>query len=259
MRFLKNSLKIVLVMITVIFIIGIVILNKNKFKSIYRSPEYKDIGISVPAGYSIYGIDVSHYQELIDWKKVAKMKINGKRINFAFIKATQGTELIDPYFKNNWKHSISNGIKRGVYHYFNPEEDGNLQAEFFLKNIQLLKGDMNPVVDIEKINNVDDRIMRVQLKNWLVRVQKATNKVPIIYTNPSFYNKYLLGDFDEYPLWVSHYTDADSPSAKRDWQFWQHSEKARINGINGCVDFNVFNGDSTSFSNFFKMQFKEIN
>lgn len=244
-------------MTSVILIIGIVILNKNKFKFLYRSPEYKDIGILVPAGYSIYGIDVSHYQELIDWKKVAKMKINGKRINFAFIKATQGTELIDPYLKHNWKHSISNGIKRGVYHYFNPEEDGNMQATFFLQNIELVEGDMSPVVDIEKLNNTDYRIMKIELKKWLVAVQNATNKTPIIYTNPNFYNNYLTGDFDEYPLWVSHYIDADSPSTKRDWQFWQHSEKARINGINGCVDFNVFNGDSTSFAKFFKTNSKK--
>ena len=70
---------------------------------------------------------------------------------------------------------------------------------------------------------------------------------PIIYTYLDFYERYLKGYFDNYPLWVAHYLQPHKPRIKRDWAFWQHSESGRVNGILSKVDFNVFNGDSTEF------------
>ena len=59
----------------------------------------------------------------------------------------------------------------------------------------------------------------------------------------------LISDgFDDYPLWVAHYLRPSEPRINRDWHFWQHSERGRVNGISGKVDFNVFNGDSTDFA-----------
>jgi lysozyme len=70
---------------------------------------------------------------------------------------------------------------------------------------------------------------------------------PIIYTNVDFYNHYLNGYLDDYPLWVAHYLQPRKPRIGRSWHFWQHSEKGRVNGVYGKVDFNVFNGDSAEF------------
>ncbi len=55
------------------------------------------------ASYTIHGIDVSRWQERIDWQRVAKMRDNGIRLQFAFIKATEGEKLEDPYFSRNWQ------------------------------------------------------------------------------------------------------------------------------------------------------------
>ncbi|MEO7523261.1 MAG: GH25 family lysozyme, partial [Ferruginibacter sp.] len=70
---------------------------------------------------------------------------------------------------------------------------------------------------------------------------------PIIYTNADFYRSFLAGRFDNYPLWVAHYLVQNKPRIERNWYFWQHNETGRVNGINGFVDFNVFNGDSVFF------------
>lgn len=70
---------------------------------------------------------------------------------------------------------------------------------------------------------------------------------PVIYTNVDFYENFLQDKFDGYPLWVAHYYVKDKPVIKRNWTFWQHNEKGRVNGVDAYVDFNVFNGDSTSF------------
>ena len=58
----------------------------------------KSFAIRIPASYTIHGIDVSRWQERIDWQRVAKMRDNGIRLQFAFIKATEGEKLVDPYF-----------------------------------------------------------------------------------------------------------------------------------------------------------------
>jgi lysozyme len=62
-----------------------------------------------------------------------------------------------------------------------------------------------------------------------------------------FYERYLGEDFDDYPLWVAHYYQLQQPRIKREWLFWQHSDKGNVNGIVNKVDFNVFNGDSSAF------------
>jgi lysozyme len=80
----------------------------------------------------------------------------------------------------------------------------------------------------------------------LIAEQYYTVK-PIIYTYVDFYEKYLKGYFDDYPLWVAHYLQPHQPRISREWSFWQHSERGRVNGILSNVDFDVFNGDSAAF------------
>lgn len=73
----------------------------------------KSFAIRIPASYTIHGIDVSRWQERIDWQRVAKMRDNGIRLQFAFIKATEGEKLVDPYFSRNWQLSRENGLCAG--------------------------------------------------------------------------------------------------------------------------------------------------
>ena len=85
--------------------------------------------------------------------------------------------------------------------------------------------------------------------DWLVTIEHHYGVRPIIYTNVDFYAHYLNEEFDQYPLWVAHYLRMESPRIYRDWDFWQHSELGRVDGILSRVDFNVFNGDSAAFQN----------
>lgn len=47
------------------------------------------------------------------------MEINGVKIGFAFIKATEGTDLIDEHFGKNWAKAQNQKITKGAYHFFN--------------------------------------------------------------------------------------------------------------------------------------------
>ena len=209
----------------------------------YRT--YKSFGIRIPKKYSIHGIDVSYAQGKIDWYQVRSMQEDSVRIRFAFIKATEGLLTVDPYFKRNWREAPKVGIICGAYHFFRPEKNGQWQARFFLQNVDLEKGDLPMVVDIEQLDSVPPPHMRKELRNFLDYLEKRTHAKPIIYSGLSFYQDYLKGYFDEYPFWIAHYyKNKLNVDATTNWWFWQHSDMAKVNGINHLVDFNAFKGDS---------------
>jgi lysozyme len=208
---------------------------------------YPEFGIPIPSEYEIHGIDVSRYQQTISWDMVKEMNVQSIRLQFAFIKATEGIGNVDPYFRRNWKKSKQAGITRGAYHFFIATKDGKLQAQNFIKNVELESGDLPPVLDVEQTYTAKPEQLRRQIKTWLDVIENYYHVRPIIYTYLDFYDKNLKGYFDDYPLWVAHYLQPHQPRISRDWAFWQHSEEGHVNGILSKVDFNVFNGDSLAF------------
>ena len=209
----------------------------------YRT--YQSFGIRIPIKYKIHGIDVSYAQGKINWPKVRAMEEDSVRVKFAFIKASEGLLTVDPYFKRNWREAAKAGIVCGAYHFFRPKKDGLWQARFFLQNVKLEAGDLPAVVDIEVLDGVSPEKMRKELQAYIKKVESVTGVKPIIYTGISFYKDYLAGHFDGYPLWIAHYYQGELKLANStNWWFWQHSDKATINGINHVVDFNAFKGDS---------------
>ncbi|MDB5151335.1 MAG: glycoside hydrolase family 25 protein [Mucilaginibacter sp.] len=212
----------------------------------YRN--YKSFNIRIPDKYAIHGIDVSYAQGKIDWQKVKTMEEDSVRISFAFIKATEGVLLVDPYFRRNWREAPKAGIICGAYHYFKPAKSGKWQAKFFLQTVKMEKGDLPVVVDVEELNGVTPAKMRQELKEFLTFVQTKSGVKPIIYSGISFYQDYLAGYFNGYILWVANYHQPELKiSSETNWLFWQHSDKATISGINHVVDFDAFKGDSAAF------------
>src|SRR5579863_1835693 len=209
--------------------------------------EYPEFGISMPVNYSIHGIDVSKYQDVINWQSVKNMRVQDISISFVFVKATEGLGNEDQMFSRNWKKIREAGLIRGAYHYFLATKSGKAQAENFINSVDLAPGDLPPVLDIEQTYGVSYDKLRERAREWLQTVQDYYHVQPIIYTNVDFYKQVLRDEFDAYPLWVAHYLQKERPSIYRAWAFWQHSESGRVDGIMTRVDFDVFNGDSAEF------------
>ncbi len=220
-------------------------------KDIGENPHYRtyhSFNIRIPSRYHIHGIDVSYAQGKIDWQRVKAMQEDSVHISFAFIKATEGLLGVDPYFKRNWREAPKAGITCGAYHFFRPAKNGLWQARFFLQNVDMDKGDLPPVVDIERLDGTRPAAMRKELTAFLTYIAKQTGIRPIIYTNISFYADYLAGYYDNYILWLANYHQEDLPvDSNIKWKFWQHSDIASVNGINHVVDFDAFRGDSLAF------------
>ncbi len=207
---------------------------------------YTDFGVYVPTQYSRYGIDVSRYQERINWKEVKKMKVQNISIDFAFIKATEGKHMKDKRFKENWKEAKENGIPRGAYHYYLPDGSPKTQAKNFMETIQLLPGDLPPVIDIEDRGIGIHKSFISNIKVFLTEVGNFCKCKPIVYSYDSFYENYLKGEFNDYPLWIARY-GAEKPAEEK-FHFWQFTDRAQVDGIGPKVDMNVFAGDSVAFA-----------
>lgn len=104
------------------------------------------------------------------------------------------------------------------------------------------KGDLPPILDIEKLpetQSIDS--LKVGLKRWLTKIEKHYKVKPIIYSGESYYNDFLKEEFSAYPFWIANY-NFWRKEMDDSWLLWQFTEKAQVNGINGLVDVNVFNG-----------------
>ncbi|WP_395044864.1 GH25 family lysozyme [Flavobacterium sp.] len=194
--------------------------------------KYKDLTI---------GMDVSQYQGKINWEEVDSVE-NKFPLKFVLIRATAGNNKEDSQFDSNWKGAKKNNFIRGAYHYYRPNENSIEQADNFIKTVKLKIGDLPPVLDIEKLpENQSIDSLKVGLRRWLKKVDQHYKVKPIIYTGERYYNDFLKDEFSEYTFWVANY-NFFVENIENDWQFWQFTEKARINGINENVDLNIYNG-----------------
>ena len=197
--------------------------------------------------YQVHGVDVSHYQGRVDWNAVAQQDIH-----FAFLKATEGLTYRDSLFSRNWTALDTLGIRRGAYHYFHADRSAQHQAFNFIQTVRLFPGDLPPVVDVEVTKDASPTQLRRHLQTWLTMVETHYRRRPIIYTYQKFYNSYLSGYFDDYPIWIARYNASETPDLndRRAWHFWQYGERGQVAGIRGPVDLNVFHGSAADFEFF---------
>ena len=142
-----------------------------------------------PDRYAIHGIDVARYQGTIDWQQVRRAGIS-----FAYIKATEGADLLDPRFKENWRNARRAGIPRGAYHFYyfcrSPEE----QADWYIRNVPRRRGDLPPVLDIEwnHTSRTCQRrpaahVTRAEMHRFLAALTRHYGTRPVIYTTIDFW------------------------------------------------------------------------
>lgn len=244
-----NKVYIIITGVVVLLIVYILIIYQiRQKKEVADFAPYPGFGIELPVGYTIHGIDISSYQGNVFWPSVVRMKDSDVSLKFAFIKATEGLNNVDKQFFNNWKNAKAAHITRGAYHFFIATKSGSLQAQHFIKTVNLQPGDLPPVLDIEELYGVRPDSMRSRVAAWLSSIEAAYMVKPVIYTNVSFYKNYLGHRFDGYLLWVAHYFVQKQPGIAEGWAFWQHNAAGKVNGIKTPVDFNVFHGDSIAFN-----------
>lgn len=202
---------------------------------------YSNFGVPLPP-YTSRGIDVSSYQDAINWKLVKNMAIKGDKIDFAIIRATMGSDRKDKNFTTNWKETKNNQLIRGAYHYFDPTEDAAQQAIHYTNTVHWKTGDIHPILDAEDNKGYPTAAYQQKVKIWLDIVERKTGKKPILYASSYFIRDYL-NLFQNYPIWVANYNGSPQMFDDTPWILWQHTDRSTINGIKNRTDLNVVNGD----------------
>jgi lysozyme len=240
---MTRRIKIIIGLILLLNILFIGTLINELFKTGVIRLNYPD-----KKEFPIRGIDVSHHQGKIDWKKLA-----AHDIGFAYIKASEGEDFLDEDFKHNWNAAKDAGILPGAYHYFTLCKTGYEQANNFLSRIGTPSSQsLPPAVDLEFGGNCKARPseadLHKELKVFIDLVEQAWGCKVVLYSTSDFYDAYLQNTFPKNPLWIRDLYRQPSKSYFREWQFWQYANRGKLDGIKGFVDLNVSRGDRKQFN-----------
>lgn len=223
--------------------------------AIHEGVQPRDVAQPAPLDSSggVQGVDVSHWQGAINWTSV-----RSAGIQFAWMKATEGTSYKDPQFNTNYPAAHGAGVIRGAYHFARPDvSSGSSQATFFASNGGAWSRDnltLPGVLDIEHnpYGAMCYGLSTTQMRNWIndfyTTYKSRTTRDVVIYTTASWWNTCTgnwTGMSSKSPLWVAHWTSAANPTIPAGfpvWTVWQYTSTGSVSGISGNVDRNKFNG-----------------
>lgn len=203
--------------------------------------------------YAVKGVDVASYQGEINWPKLEE-----QRIKFAFIKATEGSSFVDPYFADNWKDAQNTSLRIGAYHFFSYDSEGETKAKNYIETVPENGQALPPVIDVEfygdKEKNPPKRSMVEQeLKEMVNILEEHYGKRVILYTTEKAYHLYIKNSFEQCDIWIQNVFTQPTLPDKRDWTFWQYTDRGRLQGYSGkerFIDLNVFYGSKEKFSKY---------
>jgi lysozyme len=189
--------------------------------------------------YPVRGIDVSHHQKAIDWRKVAT-----DDVAFVYVKASEGGDYRDETFAANAAGAAAAGLPVGAYHFFTLCRAGAVQAANFLAATRAAALRLPAAVDVEFGGNCGRRPSRAEFEHelgvFLDTVGRASGRAPILYATHPFQRAYLRGGaLETRPLWLRNVVGGlRTPPGSR-LVLWQYAGNGRIDGVEGDVDLNV--------------------
>lgn len=195
------------------------------------------------------GIDVSSYQGVIDWSKVAKAGIE-----FAILKVIRKDLQPDKQFENNYKDCLAAGLTvQGVYNYSYATTVTKAVSDA-QRVLEVLAGRKVMVwLDVEDKCQEGLASKLIDIIHAYAGIIKGAGLEFGVYTGQYFYNTYIkpYGSID-YPLWIARYGANDGRiNEKYEPQIngmlgWQYTSKGVVDGISGNVDMNVWYEDIVS-------------
>ena len=197
-----------------------------------------------PANTQFDGIDISKHQGSIDW---AELKKNSK-IKFVYIKATEGSDYIDPRYQENIRNARKHGFKVGSYHFLSTRSSATTQFKNFIATAKREDQDLLPVIDVEKLSPWTSQQLRDSIKVFADLLEDYYGCKPMIYTSEKFFTKNLGRAFADYPLFIAKY-NSNQPNIGYKWIIWQFADngsfKPAVKGNYGEVDMSRFNKGCT--------------
>lgn len=204
-----------------------------------------------PDTYGVHGIDISKFQGQIDWPTA-----RAAGVNFAFVKATEGGDRIDPQFAANRDAASAAGIPVGAYHFYYFCAPAAVQARWFIANVPRQRGALPPVLDLEWnprspscTFRPDPAVVRAEARAFVAIIAAHYGQRPIIYTTPEFWRDNDLTQLAGEEFWLratAEHPSGPYPAAR--WSFWQYSGTGIVPGVSGRTDLNAFAGSPADWA-----------
>ena len=191
-----------------------------------------------------YGIDVSHWQNSIDFDALSK----SNSIDFMIIRAGHGLNIIDTKFERNYTNAKKYKIPLGVYLYANAQNvDEAIKEANHL--VDLIKGksfELPVFYDVEAQANVDKDTVTAMCNEFCKIIKNAGYKTGIYASKYYFLDKINANKLpSDCAIWVASYgkdngaMPKDSYRYAGNWDIWQYTSTGKIAGIDGDVDYDV--------------------
>ncbi len=176
------------------------------------------------------GIDVSDWQGYIDYAQV-----RNSGVEIVYIKASQGSNIKDPYFDINYENAKLNDLKVGFYHFLTATntEEAEEEARFFASVISGKNPDCKLVMDYEVFGGVSVDESNQIAEVFLESVKRLTNKDIVIYSDLSnSISRFGRSLSDNYELWLAYYGNYDDIiDVETNWNNWigiQYTDRGEL-------------------------------
>ena len=196
------------------------------------------------SGSSSLGIDVSKWQGEIDWEKVKNAGIDFVIIRCGYRGSVTGSLVEDPYFRQNIKGAIAEGLKVGVYFFTQAvnEVEAVEEASMVISLIRDYELDYPIFIDTEgagggRADGLDTEERTLICQAFCSTITNAGYEAGV-YASRNWYNRRLTtSQLERNVIWLAEYRNA--PLYEGYYQIWQYTSKGTVDGIEGNVDMNI--------------------
>jgi GH25 family lysozyme M1 (1,4-beta-N-acetylmuramidase) len=214
-------------------------------------------GCPLPPGSQLQGVDVSSAQHPqaapITWTQVASC-----RYRFAFVKASEGSYYVNPYYQADLAGAEAAGLLAAPYHLAIPNYSGGaLQADYAVDHsgFRLNGLTLALIVDLEADpyasqdhTNACYGLSPASEVSWIgafaAEVARRTGQLPVFYTSAAWWDKCTGSSkaFSADPLWVADYgvSAPAMPSGWTSYAYWQYSDSTTVTGVPNQADASYF-------------------
>ncbi|KAH7923615.1 glycoside hydrolase family 25 protein [Leucogyrophana mollusca] len=178
-----------------------------------------------------FGIDISSHQgSNIKW---STLKSHG--ISFAYVKATEGRNYVNPYFKNHYDGAKKAGLLHGPFHFARPSaSSGSAQASYFISHGGSWSADGHTLpgaLDLEGgCAGLTKSAMVSWIKSFSSQYHSSEKRYPVLYITTNWWksctgNSAAFGS--SHPLWLASWASSMGPlpAGWRSAAIWQYSKE----------------------------------
>lgn len=191
------------------------------------------------------GVDVSKYNQEIDWEKVAAEGIEFAIIRCGYRGSSSGSLIEDPLFADNIKGAKKAGLKVGVYFFSQAINEKEAVEEASMVE-ELCKHeilDLPVYLDSEsaggsgRADQLSKRERTDICKAFCQTIENAGHTAGVYASKNWLEGNLYAEELDMYSIWLAQYTSA--PTYEGSYQIWQYTSKGTIDGISTKVDLDV--------------------